>query len=358
MSILIPPKNYHSQEIFDEEIENIFKKQWLFGCLTSDIPNENDYYILNLGKFSIIFYNNGSEIIALQNVCSHRFNRIFVDIKGNAPLICKFHSWEFDGCGKVKSNRKLENQDQYSLKRYSCITVGVFVFFHFSTNPLSFDDQVGCFKKELEIITDTLGNKIHEDNIPHNVNWKVLCENVIEISHCKSIHQDSLVKIGYCIEPPEEFVHDKFNSSMLIPPKQDRNRDSRDKFISKNFPRLIDNNKYKHSLFFPNFTIGVYEGLNITIGVIIPLNAKETIYRLLYFNSKIQRDNKTLSNNLLESMKEEVINFATKVFNEDKEIIEQVQKGVEEADHPGMVYDTDKRVIWFMDAYSKMMKYG
>lgn len=358
MSELIPPINYHNQEVFECEIESVFKSNWLFGCMVDDIPNRNDYFVLEIHKYSIIFYNNGKEINAFKNVCPHRFNRIFTQKKGNGKLFCKFHSWSFDGSGKVRNNNVKGDEliQKHSLNRYAVEVIGKFVFFNFDLSPKqSIQNQYGEFIDELELVSSIINKKIHEDNIKHDVNWKIICENIIEISHCQSLHQDSLVKIGYCTKPVEEFKRVGNNSFMMIPPIDSKEREKRDKFLNKNLPRFIENNKYKHTLFFPNFTIGMYEGLNITIGLIIPINSKKSIYRLLYYNSKIN-SNSAISNNLLESMEEDTIKFGTQVFNEDKEIIEQVQKGVEEASHSGMVYESDKRVLWFMESYLKLMK--
>lgn len=358
MNALIPHINYHKQEVFEIEIERIFKENWLFGCMLDDIPNKNDFFVLEIYKHSIIFFNSGNEINAFKNVCPHRFNRIVTEKKGNGKLICKFHSWAFDGCGKVRNSnvKGAEQIEKYSLNKYKIEIVGKFIFFNFNENPKqTLKEQYGELIEELETTSSIINKCIYEDNIEHNVNWKIICENIIEISHCQSLHQDSLVKIGYCTIPVEEFIKVGNNSSMIIPPLETKEREKRDKFLNKNLPRQVQNNKYKHTLFFPNFTIGIYEGLNITIGNIIPINSKQSVYRLLYYTSKIEHET-TLSNAILESMESDTITFGTKVFNEDKVIIEQVQKGVEEASYDGMVYDSDKRVLWFMESYLKFMK--
>jgi choline monooxygenase len=358
MNELIPHFNYHKQEIFESEIEKVFKTNWLFGCMLDDIPNKNDFYVLEIHKHSIIFYNNGSGINAFKNVCPHRFNRIITKKKGNGKLFCKFHSWSFDGCGKVRNNNvKGEEQiKKYSLNKYAVEVIGKFVFFNFENEPKnSIKEQYGQFIDEIVNVSEIINKKIYEDNIEHDVNWKIICENIIEISHCQSLHQESLVKIGYCTKPVEEFQKEGNNSYMIIPPEESKEREKRDKFLNKNLPRAIQNNKYKHTLFFPNFTIGIYEGLNITIGLIIPINSKKSVYRLLYYTSHIN-SNSSIGEHIMESMENDTIHFGTQVFNEDKVIIEQVQKGVEEATHSGMVYESDKRVLWFMESYLKLMK--
>jgi phenylpropionate dioxygenase-like ring-hydroxylating dioxygenase large terminal subunit len=361
MSLLISPKDYFDQSHFEVELEKIFKENWLFACLRNEIPNPNDYFVLDIGKHSIIIYNNGKEIVALQNLCPHRFNRIFTETKGNARLVCAFHSWGFDGCGVLRNKQIAKNDElaeKYSLKRYSIEIIGEFVFFNFNKKPnQTLLEQVDGLAEELILVSEILNTKIHEEYNYHKVNWKFICENVIDKTHCASLHKESLVKIGYCIEPEDEVMKYGNNSSFVLPPVQEKERIKRDKFLNKNLPRRIQDNKYRHSLYFPNLTIGIYEGLNVTIGNILPMDAVNTNYRLSYYNTKIDKDN-SLTNNLLNVMSEEVIRFGSKVFDEDKVILEQIQKGVMEAEHSGYVYENELRIKWFYQTYHKHLHNG
>jgi phenylpropionate dioxygenase-like ring-hydroxylating dioxygenase large terminal subunit len=358
---LIKPRFYYDEVHFDVELERVFNENWLFGCLTSEIPKKNDYYLFELGKYSVIIYNNGKEIVALQNMCSHRFNRIFTHTKGNSLIICPFHSWGFDGCGVIR-NKQIANTDdlieQLSLKRYQVEIIGQFIFFHFSQSPIqSLLEQLHGLDEELILVSEILNTKIHEEDNYHKVNWKFICENVMDKTHCTSLHNDSLVKIGYCIQPEDEVMQFGNNSSFVLPPIQDKEREKRDKFLNKHLPRKIQSNNYKHSFYFPNLTIGIFEGLNITIGNILPISAMETNYKLVYFNTKIDKTS-DFTNNLLDAMSQEVISFGTKVFEEDKVVLEHVQKGVMEAEHSGYVYENELRIKWFYQAYHKYIKDG
>lgn len=361
MNLLISPKHYFDELHFEIELEKIYKENWLFAGLKNEIPNPKDYFVLDIGKHSVIIYNNGKEIVALQNLCPHRFNRIFTEAKGNARLVCAFHSWGFDGCGILRNKQIAKNDElseKYSLKRYSLEIIGEFIFFNFNKKPSqTLLKQVGGLEEELILVSEILNTKIHEEINYHKVNWKFICENVIDKTHCTSLHKDTLVKIGYCVEPEEEVMQFGNNSSFVFPPVQDKERIKRDKFLNKNLPRRIQDNKYRHSLYFPNLTIGIYEGLNVTIGNILPINAVKTNYRLLCFNTKIDKVN-DFTNNLLDVMSEEVINFGSKVFEEDKVILEQVQKGVMEADHSGFLYENELRIKWFYQTYHKYMDDG
>jgi choline monooxygenase len=357
---LIPPKYYYDENHFNLEIETIFKSKWLFGCLTTEISKKNDYFLVEIGKYSVILFNNGSEIVALQNLCTHRFNRIFTNPKGNSPLVCKFHSWCFDGCGLLKNKQIAKTEElckQFSLKRYSVEIIGKFIFFNMDINfQEKLYDQLAGIEEELLLVSEIIDYKFHQESNFHKVNWKFICENVIDVTHCLSLHQETLVKIGYCKEPIKSFVLNGSNSLLKLPPQENNERKKRDKFINKKLPRKNQNNEYKHIFIYPNLTIGVYEGLNITIGSILPQNSVETNYNLHYYFAEILNKNDQ-TKNLLEIISSDVINFGNKVFDEDKIILENVQKGVLEADQSGYVYENELRIKSFFESYHKSLKH-
>jgi choline monooxygenase len=351
---LIQPLYYYDSNHFDYELENIFKKHWLFACLTSEIAKKNDYVTIDLGKYSIIIYNTGEEIKAFQNACPHRFNRIFIEKKGNSPLYCQFHAWVFDKCGVLKNELKLENSmkiEKPKLKEYKIEILGQFVFFHFDSNPNnSLLKQLNGLEEELLLVSNIIGNNIHFEYNPHKVNWKFICENVIDNKHCVSLHKETLVSLGYCLKPADKEESFGMNSRFTWTPVENVERNKRDKFLNKHLPRKLQTNEYQHSLYFPNLTIAIFDGLNITIGSILPKTAQESDYRLNYYQSKIEKNN-IVTEDLLDSIAFDVINFGTKIFEEDKVILERVQLGVMEIDHSGYVYSEEIRMKWFYNTY-------
>ena len=135
---MIPNVNYFDEEIFLNEEKFIFQNSWLFACLKSELPNKSDYITLEVGNRSVIIYNNGEEIKAFQNLCPHRFYRIFTKKNGNASLTCGFHNWCFNGKGQNLSSifkGKDDLKNKFSLKSYPIEFIGDFIFFNFNESP-------------------------------------------------------------------------------------------------------------------------------------------------------------------------------------------------------------------------------
>src|ERR1700722_15312043 len=91
----LPPAAYVSQEFFDLEMEQIFKREWLCVGHVSQIPNVGDYFTLDLLREPIVIVRGKDRIRALSTVCRHRWTPV-VQGKGNAPgFSCPFHKWSY-----------------------------------------------------------------------------------------------------------------------------------------------------------------------------------------------------------------------------------------------------------------------
>jgi len=362
---MIPNINYFDEHIFKNEQESVFKNTWLFAGLKSEIPKKNDFITFNIGKHSIILYNNGNDIKAFQNLCPHRFYRIFNDTKGNSSLTCGFHSWCFNGDGKnlssiIKNNEELLNK--FSLKEYPVNFIGEFVFFTFNeeTQICSLEDQLGEIKFFLEEISLLIGNNIYTDELIHKCNWKFICENVVDNIHCFSLHENTLMKLGYC--NLKELKMEKFNNNSIVttPNKFKEEYKKRSSFLNKFIPRKLKTDVYQHAFIYPNLTVAIFEGLNITIGNILPLSSESTNYKLSFYQSKLE-ENKNVSkmtDNILNEMAKETINFGNLVFEEDRLIMEVLQKSIKEANHEGMIFESEDRIKWFFESYLKTFNNG
>lgn len=353
---MIDVKRYYDASFLKNEMNQVFKKSWIFGCLTDELVQKNDYKLVEFETFSLFIYNTGNGIKAFKNLCPHRFNKIFIETKGNGPLVCRFHSWAFDKDGKnlnpeVKGLDS-ETQSCLSLEQYKVAIVGKFVFVNFNNNDLSIEEYLGKYYEKLVQISNCLGAEIYQEDNMHKVNWKLIVENVIDKSHCKSLHMKTLVNIGLCIKRNEDEFFDTYASSIRLYKAESYNNEKSKKIINTYLPRDISNDFYEHIYIYPNLTIGIFEGLNYTIGNIIPLKVDESIYSLKYFFSKINSNN-SISLEILENMKDEVIRFGNQVFNEDKEILEVVQKSIHMASHNGYLISNENRLRHFYDLYNK-----
>src|ERR1700683_645315 len=62
-----------SEEIFQQELETVFTRSWLFIGHASQIPNPGDYFVSRMGNDSVLMTrDNENKVNVLLNSCRHR----------------------------------------------------------------------------------------------------------------------------------------------------------------------------------------------------------------------------------------------------------------------------------------------
>ncbi len=92
---------YVNSEIFEQEMEQIFGRMWLFIGHESQIPKAGDFVRGRMGTEQVIVTRaRDMKIHILLNSCAHRGNMVCRYDEGNAlGFQCSFHGWTFGSDG-------------------------------------------------------------------------------------------------------------------------------------------------------------------------------------------------------------------------------------------------------------------
>jgi methanesulfonate monooxygenase large subunit len=153
---------YTDPQIFEQELDRIWRRTWLLALHESELPEPYDYRTLTIAREPVIVIRGeDNQIRAFLNVCPHRGALLLREPAGNLKsaspsgspkhITCMFHSWQFDARGRCTAipRRRAGYQDRLecadaSLHSLSCeVGYGGFVWLHLDGDAPPLSEYIG-----------------------------------------------------------------------------------------------------------------------------------------------------------------------------------------------------------------------
>jgi len=359
LKTLLRIADYRDPSTFAQEQSLLFQNTWQLAGFLRDLARDGDYIVTEAGGKSVIVRNFAGTLSAFLNVCSHRFSAIRPDCKGNGPLQCQYHGWVFDRTGlpvgianiaefePITDTRRAELR----LEQWEVETCGELVFVRKSA-PGSPDlrTQLGDVLPVVEVMASSLGEQLDCNRMVIGANWKVCVENTLESYHVRSVHPETFARLNArTVEFGSHPVHTSWTADLeAVMMKQ--------LATVKRMLRLDSPFKgYFHQLIFPGVTLATTAGLTWSIQTFRPLSPETTEFTSYVFAAKHEGSD-SQREILLEAGKP-AIGFNRSVFEEDRVVCEQVQRGIQQADPAGIgeLSREERRVAAFQSSWLEQM---
>lgn len=184
---------YKDPQIFQEDLEALYFKEWIFVTPSCEMPKSGDYVTYKIGDYQIIVVRGADgEIRAFHNTCRHRGSIICKKAKGSAAkLVCPYHQWTYELDGSLLWARDMGpdfKPEEHSLMQIHCRNMVGLVYICLAKEAPDFDAFADVVSPYF-IPHDLENAKVAQElRVVENGNWKLVWENNRECYHCSANH--------------------------------------------------------------------------------------------------------------------------------------------------------------------------
>ncbi|MXP42038.1 Rieske 2Fe-2S domain-containing protein [Altererythrobacter soli] len=195
---------YTDPEIFDAEMDRIFKGTWVWVAHASEVPNKGHFVKSFVGKEPVIVVRDKTgQVNVLLNRCRHRAASVCEQKRGKTSVfVCPYHGWSYALDGKLRAVPHASVYgDDFNKADFPLVSLRVeeyagmiFATFRADIEPLV--DFLGPAKKWIDLFmkqgaghpVKTLG----EHRFRFSGNWKIQLENTTDAYHFPIVHKTFL----------------------------------------------------------------------------------------------------------------------------------------------------------------------
>jgi phenylpropionate dioxygenase-like ring-hydroxylating dioxygenase large terminal subunit len=193
----LPAAAYTSEAFFELEKQKIFRKEWLAIGHIAQIPNEGDYFTIDVLGDPLMAVRGPDRIRVMSRTCLHRWAPV-ASGKGNTKLFsCPFHRWGYGLDGRLRVAPFMEQAEGFDPKKCSLpevrseIVLGT-IYINFSGDAPELAPRLKGMIEEFAHVDmeDLIVGFSTEFNCPFN--WKIAVETFMECYHHIGAHAKTL----------------------------------------------------------------------------------------------------------------------------------------------------------------------
>lgn len=253
---------YTDPKIFDEEMEKIFYKTWVWVAHESEIPEAGSFKMAHVGSQPVIVNRDRKgNFNVLLNRCRHRGASVCEVPKGKANgFTCPYHSWSYSLEGKLRGIPYPEGYEgvvekgEMPLQRLRVESYAGMIFASFNQDIEPLEDFLGDAKLWIDrFMKQGAGFPIKtqgEHKFRFNGNWKIQLENTTDGYHFPIVHRSWMASVDAETADMLSFMTDDkaithalgngHSVAIMVPEHVDLDADDGTEELQDRFSHIID----------------------------------------------------------------------------------------------------------------------
>lgn len=211
---LVRPESVHRDlyldpELFELELERLWRNTWVYIGHDSQVPNAGDYYATQIGREPVIMLRGADGLVrVLPNRCAHKGSKLISAAHGRCAggaLRCPYHGWTYRLDGTLRTvplksgyeGTGFETSEaSRGLPPLACENYRGFVFARAATEGPGFEEYFGDSLSSIDNMVDRspVGRLEVAGGVLrylHDCNWKMFVENLNDAMHPMVAHESS-----------------------------------------------------------------------------------------------------------------------------------------------------------------------
>lgn len=197
----LPGPFYSDPEIYQRDVERIWRREWLFAAHSCQLKSPGDYITLQVDTDPlIVIRDDDGSVRALHNICRHRGTVLCTEPAGRVGrIVCPYHQWTYGRDGSLVSCRGMQadiDKNELRLATAHVREMAGMVFICLADEPPDFERA----RQLMEPMALPQGldrakvAAIREYTI--DANWKLVWDNNRECYHC-NVNHPQYIKANY-----------------------------------------------------------------------------------------------------------------------------------------------------------------
>jgi phenylpropionate dioxygenase-like ring-hydroxylating dioxygenase large terminal subunit len=178
---------------------------WTFLGFADSLKRDGDWFRASIATRSVFVQRFGDELRGFENVCAHRFNPLRTEARGNGPVICSFHHWQYNREGRAVGipicnvvYGKAPHELGARLRNIELALCGPLVFGRFPAPHAtgSLEQHLGEIFPILQVMVPMNQGRLYAERSIQS-NWRLNLHITLDEYHSPAVHPTTFGRYGY-----------------------------------------------------------------------------------------------------------------------------------------------------------------